>query len=495
MRFLRQSLVGLVLTAVTLALLVAAVQIVASAVQTRLAEERRAPPARERVFTVNLVTAQYETVVPLMQAFGEVQSDRTLELRSAQAGRVVALSDNFREGGTVRAGELLVRIDPADARADLSRARSDLQDARAEARDAARALELARDEQIAAEDQAALRLRAYQRQVDLAERGVGTAAAVETAELAAASARQAVLARRQAVAQAEARVDQAATRTARAELALADARRDLSETEIRADFDGMLGEVTLVEGRLVSLNEKIAALIDPDALEVAFRVSTQQYARLLDADGALIPAPVTVTLEGAGAGLITSGRIARGSASTGSGQTGRLIFAGLDRAAGFKPGDFVTVSVQEPELSEVARLPATALGAGPTVLALGADDRLEALPVTLLRRQGDDVLVRGAGLNGREVVTGRTPLLGAGIKVRPFRAVPAASADTATTTGAAAETPEMLELTAERRARLVAMVEASRGLPAEAKAQLLARLESDRVPARMVERIESRLGG
>ncbi len=484
MRFLRQSLVGLFLASVTLALLVYAASLIMSAVQDRMSAEKPPPQSRERVFAVNLVEARMETVSPVMQAFGQIQSRRTLELRTAMAGRVVDLAGSFEEGGEVRAGDLLVQIDPADAQSALDRLQSDLLDAQAEQRDAERVLILARDELVAAQDQAMLRDRAFKRQTDLQERGVGTAAAVEVAELAAASARQAVLSRRQSVAQAEARVDQAATKLARVEIELASAERDLVETTLRATFDGTLSEVSLVEGRLVSANEKLALLVDPHALEVAFRVSTAQYSRLLDDGGRLLSAEVVASLDVTGAELLARGRISRDSAIAGQGQSGRMIFARLDAAAGFKPGDFVTVSVQEPPVSNVARLPASALDAANTVLVLGADDRLESLKVQLVRRQGDDVLVRGEGLDGREVIVGRTPLLGAGIRVRPLRE-------------SAEMEPEqaMLELTEDRRARLVAFVQANDRMPAEAKARVLNQLAEARVPAQLVQRIESRIGG
>lgn len=488
MRFLRQSLVGLFLVSLTAALLIYAGQLVFSAVEDRMGAENRVPPGRERVFAVNVVTAELGTVTPVLEAFGEVQSRRTLELRAAHGGRVVELSEDFVEGGSVRAGEVLALIDPADAQAALDRTESDLLDARAEERDAERGLALARDELAAAEDQAALRVKALQRQRDLEERGVGTAAAVEAAELSAAAARQAVLSRRQAVAQAEARVDQAATRLARAEISRADALRKLDDTTIRASFDGTLSDVTVVEGRLVAQNEKLASLVDPRALEAVFRVSTAQYVRLLDDDGALIPASVNVTLDVTGVSLAAQGRISRDSAAVAQGSTGRLVFALLDSAPGFKPGDFVTVAVEEPAISGVARLPASALDAAGTVLAVGEEDRLDVLPVELVRRQGDDVLVRGPGLDGREIVAGRTPLLGPGIKVRPLRQEAGGAA-------AAAPDPEMLELSDERRARLVAFVEGNKRMPQDARERVLAMLGQDRVPAGLVARIESRMGG
>lgn len=483
MRFLRQTMIGLFLASLTLGLLVFAASLVGGAVRERMADDPKGPPARERVFTVSVVTAQAENVVPVIETFGEVTSRRLLELRAAGGGRVIELAEGFEDGGAVIAGEVLVRLDPADAQSAVDRAQNDLADAQAEQRDAARGLELALDELTAAQEQAELRMRALVRQRDLAERGVGTAATTEVAELAESAARQAVLSRRLSIAQAEARVDQAATQLARTEIALAEAERRLDDTTLTAPFDGTLSATNVVVGRLVSANERLAELIDPDDLEVSFRLSTAQYARLLDGEGDLIKADVSATLDVSGVDLRAEGRISRASAAAGEGATGRLIFAALTRSAGFKPGDFVTVGVQEPELDRVVRLPASAVDAREEVLILTQDNRLEAVKVTLLRRQGDDVLVRGPILD-REVVEERSPLLGAGIAVKPLR-----------NGNAAPPAPEMLELSEERRARLVAFVEANERMPKEAKERTLAQLAEPKVPAQMVARIESRMGG
>lgn len=485
MRFLRRSLTGLFLLSLTLGLLAYAGVQVRDAVQDRMAQEPRSFPQRERVFAVNVVAADFQTVTPVLTAFGQIESVRSLELRSAASGRVIEIAPEFIEGGDVTEGQMLVRIDPTDAEAVLQRVQSDILDSKAEQREAERALILARDELVAAEEQATLRERAFQRQRDLEERGVGTAAAVEVAELAAAQARQAVLSRRQAVAQAEARIDQATTRLSRAVIAEAEAQRRLDDTVITADFSGTLADVSIVQGRLVSANEQLARLIDADALEVAFRVSTQQFARLLDENGQLTKSDVTVVLDVFGTNLTATGTLSRAGAAVGDGQTGRLLFATLDSAPGFRPGDFVTVRIAEPPLENVARLPASALNAANEVLVIAEEDRLEVSSVNLLRRQGDDVLVRARGLQGREVVAERTPLLGAGIKVRPLRDAGQA----------APEEPEMVELTEERRARLTAFVQSNTRMPEEARQRLLQQLSQGSVPAQVVERIESRMGG
>ena len=204
----------------------------------------------------------------------------------------------------------------------------------------------------------------------------------------------------------------------------------------------------------------------------------------------LRPVPVAVTLDVAGTPITATGRLTRAAAAVGAGQSGRQVFAALDAAGGFRPGDFVTLEIAEPPLADAFILPATALGSDGTVLALGAGDRLEAVPATLLRRMGDRVVLSAPGLDGREVVQERSPFLGAGIKVRPVRPEAALQA-----VSAKPPTPEMIDLTPERRATLIALVEANRQMPPEAKARVLAQLAEDRVPARVVQRLEARSGG
>ena len=250
--------------------------------------EPRSFPARERVLAVNVVEVTPGTLSPTMTVFGEVRSRRTLDIRPPVGGTVLETAEALIDGGRVEEGEVLLRIDATEAESALARLEADRQDAAAELRDAERNITLAQDELTAAEEQADLRNQALLRQRDLLDRGVGTSAAVETAELAASSASQSILSRRQALANAEARLDQAKTRLARVEIDLSDAQRRRDDTVIRAAFDGALTDVRTVNGGRVTANEVVARLIDPDALEVSFRVSTSQYAVLLNEAGQLL---------------------------------------------------------------------------------------------------------------------------------------------------------------------------------------------------------------
>ena len=519
MKFLRQSLTGLFLLALTVGLLAVAAKTIFDAAQTAQSRDGFRPPARERVFAVNVVTAKAETIAPILTAFGEVSSTRTLEIRAESGGRLVYLSPVFQDGGSVTGGQLLATVDPLDAEAQLARVKADMLDAEAEVRDAKRALELATDELAASQEQSELRDRALERQIDLRERGVVTEAAVETSELTASSARAAVLGKRQSLANAEARVDQAQTRMARQNIALAEAERALAATQITAGFSGSLSGVNVVEGRLVSTNEKLGELIDPDSLEVSFRISTAQYARLLGPDGAIRKAPVDVKLDVGGVELVSKGRIDRDSAAVGEGQTGRLVYAFIDTAIGLKPGDFVAVSVQEPAVDNVTRLPASAYGSDGAILSVDEDGRLQSIDVELVRRQGDDVLIKSDGLDGKQIVAERTPLLGAGIGVRVLeqaeaeaiaasseRQQPVADRPQAGQGGGGSGRPgggqgggqgqgdgEMIALSDERRQKLIDAINANPGMPANAKERFLGMLQQPEVPKAMVERLESRM--
>ena len=485
MRFLGRGLIGLLLFSLALGLLGLAGNTIKVAVQDRMNQEPRSQKARERTFAVKVVPAEVTSINPTLNAFGEIQSRKTLDLRMAASGQIQELSINFVEGGSVKSGELLVRLDDSDHQTAVDLAENNLIDAKNEVMEAARNLSFSKEELAAAEEQEKLRLRALTRQKDLVERGVGTAAALENAELSASGATQAVLSRKAAVDQAKNRGAQAETRLVRAELALKDAKRKLEDTKLYAEFSGLLSGVSLVKGGIVSANERLGQLIDPEVLEVSFKISTQQYTRLLNDNGELLKAPVSVALTNTDQGLNADGVIIRDSASVAKGQTGRQVYAKLTKSVGFKPGDFVAVKVEEPTLNWVVKLPSTALDASNKVLLLGEGERLEEAQVKLMRRQGNEVIVRSRDLSGKEIIAQRTPVLGAGIKVKAIRS------------GEENEVAEveMLELTEERRAKLISAIETNGYIPKTVKERIIGQLTQPKVPADVVARIESRMGG
>jgi multidrug efflux pump subunit AcrA (membrane-fusion protein) len=210
MRFFNRSIFGLFLTVLTIGVLLAAVYVFKNAQDDR--EDRKRPRTdRERSFSVYVLPIKIEAIKPEVTVFGEVLSGRTLELRTSAGGKLVQMSENFRKGGAVTKGELLFTTDPSSANANVQLAETTLMEAKAELSEAQDALILSNDELRAAKHQYELRIQAAKRQKSLLKRGVGTEAAVETAELSASSAETQALSKRQAVANAKARINRAKT--------------------------------------------------------------------------------------------------------------------------------------------------------------------------------------------------------------------------------------------------------------------------------------------
>ena len=484
MQFMTRSLVALGILTLTLALLALAGFQIISAMQERDARGSRQRPAEERVYAVNVDTLRLGTAAPVITAYGEAKSWRELELRTAASGVLVEISDQFRDGGFVPEGALLYRIDPADATADRELAETQVKEAEAELLEARAARDLALGELAAAQEQKSLRQAALTRQEGLKTRGVGTDSSVETARLSLSSSRQTELARQQAAEQAKARILRAEIGLQRQKIALDEARRRLDETVARAPFDGIFANVTAVVGRQVGTNELMGTLIDPAAVEVAFRVSTAQFARLVDGRGLVQPVPITATLDLAGAAIPVVGRVDRAGAEVGEGQTGRVIYARLDAEGGraLRPGDFLRVDIREPELTGVAEIPAAAARSDGTMLLLDGPDRLAPHKATILRRQADTLIVADIP-EGREYVQRIQPQLGPGVKVKPIRP------------GAEIEAVKMITLDDDRRQKLIAAVEGNQRMPAQAKKRVIDRLSQDQVPEETVARIEARMAG
>lgn len=483
MRFLIRGLFGIGLLAVTAGLLVLAVGTVYDAFEGRQDAGNRPRADRERAFSANVRQITSLSIRPVIENHGEIRSGRTLELRAASGGAIVELSESFREGGMVRKGDLLFQTDPAPALASLRLAEADLEEAAAELRNAEVALDLSEADVRVAETQLELRRRAQIRQESLKDRGVGTETALETAGLAVSVAEQSVVGKRIALSQAGARAERARLALSRRVIARDEAVRQLEDTSVHAGFDGVLTGVRTVLGGLVNANEKLGDLIDPKALEVVFRVTNREFDRLVAATGGLEAVDVEVIVSPE-SGAVPA-RLDRVGASVGDGQTGRELFATLgdSGASRLRSGDFVTVRVREPELRNVTVIPATAASASGEVLVLGEDNRLKAVTAVVLRKQGDELIVDGAGLVGETIVLERVPQLGAGIRVQPRES------------GAPLfEDPPTVILSAEERTRLSEAVRSNSRMPEAIRNRILEQLAAGELPVETVERLRRMAG-
>ena len=176
-----------------------------------------------------------------------------------------------------------------------------------------------------------------------------------------------------------------------------------------------------------------------------------------------------------------------------------MLFATLEIEAGtvLRPGDFVKVAVEEPELANVVAVPAAAVTEDGRLLVVTEDERIDEIRARVLRRMGNEVLLADVPF-GTDYVRERLPQLGKGLKVSPRRGQGEEPEDTAPVTASASESAgqpagDLVALEPERRAALIAQLTNS-NMPENRKARLLALLNEPMVPKDLVDRLEERQG-
>ncbi|MEM9715010.1 MAG: HlyD family efflux transporter periplasmic adaptor subunit [Pseudomonadota bacterium] len=438
------------------------------------------PGSGSREVTVNVTEVEGSAIRPAFTVFGEVGGARRLEIRSPEAGQIVYLDPNFKSGAAVTAGTLLAQIDPAPLEASRDLAASDLTNSEADVADAIRTVDIAEQELAASKEQLDLRQAALDRQLSLNERGVGTEAALETAELSLSTAEQSVLTKEQALASAKTALTRARAAVSRAVISLDEAERKLANASITAPFDGVLSDATLIEGMLVSPNERLGSLIDPTALEVSLVLSLSRFSAISSRVADLSDLDVSVQLSDDLPAV--PAQIVRADPTVTDGQTGRRIYAALDPAAAtlLQPGDFVSVRVTEPPVENLVRLPAMSFGPDGQILVVGENSTLEGRDVPIVARDGDDVFISATGLTGALVVNENTPQLASGIRVKPV------------INGQPVE-EKMVELSEEQKAKFLAFVTGNDRMPDNVKARLIKQIESGAMSEEAFENLNQRV--
>jgi RND family efflux transporter MFP subunit len=377
---------------------------------------------REKIWTVTVAEVTFADVRPELTLFGEVVAGRAVEMRALVAGQVIEVGPGFIDGGSVRAGDLLVAIDPFDYRAALDERTAQLDEAKArlreiEARHRSESESLSRDR-----EQLELTARDLERLDRLHAKGNVSQRALDNAVMAQSKQEQLVTTRLNMLEAEAARIDQQRAVIARLEVSVRRARRDLKQTRVVAPFDGFLLETEAELGKRIAVNGRLARLVDAERLEARFHLSDDQFGRILAAEGGFKGRPARVVWRTGTRSLEYGATIDRGSgridpASGGVDLYARLADAGLDRP--LRPGAFVEVRIADRNYADVARLPESVLHGTGTVYVI-EEERLVSREIEVVARVGNDILVSGALSAGEHVVTTRFAEIGPGVRVKAF---------------------------------------------------------------------------
>ncbi|MEX2616552.1 MAG: efflux RND transporter periplasmic adaptor subunit [Alphaproteobacteria bacterium] len=373
---------------------------------------------QERSWVVETVPARIADIQPDLKLFGEVVAGRKVELRPLVAGRIVAVGDNFRDGGIVRRADLLVAIDPFEYRAAVAETTAQLEEAQARLREIRAEYEGVKAQLPHDRTQRDIRRRDVARREKLRGSGASSDKALDDARLALSQAEQELADRERAIATWQAKVAQQEATVARMEVALRRAQRDLEETRLLAPFDGFVLDVEAAIGKRLGTGDRVATVIDSSRLEVRFNIGNAQFSAL-NADGGFRGRKARVYWRGGDPANPLEAWLVREGSEIQADSGGVSLYASLLNIGpdtSLRPGAFVRIEMPGPEYRDVVRLPESALHGDDTVYVV-VDDRLAARRTEVVARLGSDVVLRGGLADGEAVLVTRFPEVGAGVLV------------------------------------------------------------------------------
>ncbi len=302
-----------------------------------------------------------------VEAQGEVRPKRQIIVAPQISGRISYVSPDFLDGGFIRKGQVLVRLESADYELAMVSAQSTVASA----------------EQRLAREQAEAEIA----QQDIAELGIENTSP---------------LARREPqLAEARANLDSAKAQ-------LADTQLALNRTAVTAPFTGRVRERSADLGQFVSPGQSLGTIFATDVVEVSLPLSDEELGRaglpLAFAETAEEPGPrVVFSAQVAGERREWTGRVRRTAAALNP-QT-RLINAiaelddpygtGSDNGVPMAPGLFVSATIDGRRMENLVRIPRSALrGVDEVFIGNGPEGKLEIRQADIVFSNDDGAYLR-----------------------------------------------------------------------------------------------------
>ena len=388
------------------------------------ADAQSKKPAGKPAVPVVAATVSRSTVPLLVQTTGTAQAYSTVAVKSQVAGQLTGVY--FKEGQTVRQGDLLFTIDSrsleaavAQAEANRSKALAQVTQAQAQVNQAIAQVSQAKanvSKESAQARNADVQSRRYS---TLVSQGAVSQAQADEFRTAAETQQATVAATSSSVGNAEAAVESASAnlQNAQAEVGAADAaveaaKVQLSYTSIYAPSAGRLGKLNLNQGNLVKDNDTnpIVTISQVQPIYVEFAIPQRSLADLKK-----YQAQRQIQVE------------AKAPNDSGSASRGELVFvdSGVDAATGtiklkasfansdgrLTPGQFVNVTLRLTEEPNAIVVPTPAIQTGQKgsfVYAIKPDKTVEMRPVTIAQNFNNQTVVKtGLQAGDRVVVDGQ----------------------------------------------------------------------------------------
>ena len=339
---------------------------------------RRTRPVREAPL-VEVLTVRHTSERVTVPAMGSVIPDREITLKSQIAGDVVKMNPRFTEGGRLKAGEEILRIDDQDYRLAIAERRSAVVNA-----EYALKLEMGRQD-VAKREWELLNKISPEESLD--------------SELAL---------RKPHLEKAQADLEAARASLEQAEL-------DLARSVVRAPFSCIVRTKQVDLGSQVSTQDQLAELVGTDQYRVRVSVPVDRLKWISIPSGDAEQGSRARILYGNTTGYERKGTVVRLlSDLEEEGRMARILIAvddplDLKFPGQTRPplliGEYVRVEIEGPVLNGVVALPRSALRDGRSVWVAGDGDTLDMRTVDIAWKGEATVLVRNDLKDGERIIT------------------------------------------------------------------------------------------
>jgi RND family efflux transporter MFP subunit len=353
--------------------------------------EKPLQPRNEQVWTVKTAVVNFKAAYPEKSSFGQVEASRKSALNFNISGEVETVAEVFRNGNTVSKGVELARLDR-----DL--------------------LLIAKQEIMVQLDANKTNIEELAIQLDLRQKNFER---INQMQAAAVTSQANLDEARLALSMAKNALQQATQQKNQLELSLQRANKNLEDAVLRAPFDGIISNVQIGRGLVLSPGISVGSMTDISSLEASFVVTSDVFA---DTD-LLIGSEVKVIWRSGGREIKTlMSKVERAEGNVAVGQGGGRLYAdipvGDDGNWIIPEGAFVEIIYSSGRVENVAQLPEAALYDNNSIFVI-KNDRTDRRRVEVVQKSEGLVYVRGDINDGDVVVATRLPALGDGILVKP----------------------------------------------------------------------------
>ena len=334
----------------------------------KMAQNANAPkPQVSKISTpnVSIINAIPSTYQAYVSGHGEAKAHWALSLKAQVKGEVTSMSKQFATGNLITKGQVLAQIDDTEYLQALASAKATLADAKL----------------------------ALQEEQDL-----GNQAKREWDRSGVTQAPSSPLVFRTLQLEAvQATLD-------KAQYALKTAQRDVNNTQLSAPFDAVILSRDIDLGTYVSIGDTLATLNSTDKIEITVPLSLSQWQNLANnKSGEVILSDVTTNTK-------WNGYIARFEQHLDGSSRQRSVIVALDKpfeqAIPLLPGTFLAVEIAGKQLSNVIKLPASAVSQDGSIWYVNDQNNLVSIQANKVFERGDYVYISPvAGQSTLKVVT------------------------------------------------------------------------------------------